>query len=198
MLLSVLVHVVLFWPTSMQESATLNPFLRAKLKNSGVASQTTPTSESVSAPQPLQPPVTQQQRSSPTLARPDVTPAEREPVQQSPKMQWQLPTNSGVDAGGLREYRIRLATVLLAHLRAGLTAEMQGRLEVGVAVSAHGLIEEAVLVSSSGQASLDARVLAALRSSAQQLNIPTSLVGQRFAVILPIEVGLPLTPVEGR
>ena len=96
MLLSVLVHVVLFWPTSMQESATLNPFLRAKLKNSGVASQTTPTSESVSAPQPLQPPVTQQQRSSPTLARPDVTPAEREPVQQSPKMQWQLPTNTGV------------------------------------------------------------------------------------------------------
>lgn len=75
---------------------------------------------------------------------------------------------------------------------------MPGQLEVGVAVSAQGQIEEVVLVRGSGQASLDMRVLAALRSSTQQLSIPSSLTGQRFAVILPIEVGLPLTPGVAR
>lgn len=182
----------------MQESAALNPMLRAKLKGAGVMSQAVPPNDSVVAPQPLQPAVTAPQRHLPAPVRPEVAPTQSEPVAQSPKIQWQLPTNSGVDAGGLREYRIRLATVLLAHLRAGLPAEMPGQLEVGVAVSAQGQIEEVVLVRGSGQASLDMRVLAALRSSTQQLSIPSSLTGQRFAVILPIEVGLPLTPGVAR
>jgi len=197
-LLSVLVHVVLFWPTSMQESAAQNPTLRAKLKNAGVMSQAVPPNDSVVAPQPLKPPVTAPQRTLSTPVRPEVVPTQSEPVAQSPKMQWQLPTNTGVDAGGLREYRIRLAAALLAQLRAGLPAETQGRLEVGVAVSAQGQIEEAMLLRGSGQPSLDAKVLAALRSSTQQLGVPASLAGQRFAVILPIEVGLPLTQEVAR
>jgi TonB family protein len=96
----------------------------------------------------------------------------------------------GLDAGAVRSYRITLARLLAGGtLRAGLTPDMHGELQIGIAVAANGLIYQVEVVRSSGQAALDAHIVAAVMAAAHEAAIPEPMQGREFVVLLPVEVG---------
>ena len=96
---------------------------------------------------------------------------------------------TGVDAAGLRQYRLALAGELRRHRhypdmarRAGWT----GTTEVRVAIDAAGAPPRAELNRSSGHAQLDEAALQMLRLAAPHIELPGSLRGRSFAVLLPV------------
>jgi protein TonB len=100
------------------------------------------------------------------------------------------PTDArGPDAAGLRQYRLALASEARRFRRypeAARRAELAGTVEVRVAVAAGGATRAAELHRSSGHAVLDAAALEMLRRAAQRADLPQSLRGQDFAVLLPV------------
>lgn len=96
---------------------------------------------------------------------------------------------SGPDAAGLRQYRLALASEARRLSRYPETARRQGlagTAEVRVAVGAAGDVRQAVLNRSSGHAVLDEAALEMLRQAAARTELPISLQGQSFAVLLPV------------
>lgn len=95
---------------------------------------------------------------------------------------------AGPDAAGLRQYRLALAGAA-RHFRlypeAARREGVTGTAEVRVSVTA-GTQRQAELARSSGHAVLDAAALEMLRAAAARANVPESLRGHAFAVLLPV------------
>lgn len=101
-----------------------------------------------------------------------------------------LPSNeNGLDANGLRQYRLSLAVASRRFKRYPLQALEQGwsgTAEVRVAVAATGVPQFAELLSSSGHAVLDAAALDMINHAALHTVVPSSLRGRTFSVPLPV------------
>lgn len=102
-------------------------------------------------------------------------------------------TAAGVDADGLRSYRISLA-VLAQRLRRypprAREAGWAGTAEVRVAVNAEGLAQAPQLDRSSGFAVIDEAALDMLGRAAQRTAVPDTLRGRAFSTVLPVEFKL--------
>lgn len=99
------------------------------------------------------------------------------------------PRETGVDAAGLRQYRLALAGELKRHRRYPETARRAGWMgtsEVRVAIDAAGAAPRAELNRSSGHAVLDEAAMQMLRLAAPRIELPDSLRGRSFAVLLPV------------
>lgn len=96
---------------------------------------------------------------------------------------------AGPDASGLRQFRLALAGEarrFRSYPEAARRAGLSGTAEVRVAVAAGGAARSAELVRSSGHAALDAAALEMLGKAAPRTPLPESLLGQSFAVLLPV------------
>lgn len=96
---------------------------------------------------------------------------------------------AGPDAAGLRQYRLALAGEAKRFRRYPEMARrtgLSGTAEVRVVVTAAGGGRQTALNRSSGHASLDAAALEMLRQAVERAELPASLRGQNFAVLLPV------------
>jgi protein TonB len=103
------------------------------------------------------------------------------------------PAEDGLDAEGLRAYRIDLARSARAHKRYPVLARERGwtgTAEVRVAVSAEGRARQVLLARSSGHELLDREALAMLSRAAAASPVPESLRGREFAVSLAVTFDL--------
>lgn len=96
-----------------------------------------------------------------------------------------MPAGDGLDAEGLRGYRIGLAVSARRFRR--MEAGWRGTAEVRIGVTAAGLALPPELVRPSGQAALDAAALEMMGRAAAATALPDSLRGRAFAVSLPVE-----------
>ena len=99
----------------------------------------------------------------------------------------------GLDANGLRAYRLDLATTARRFKRyppQALEQGLSGTVEVRIGIAANGVPQSAQLLSSSGHQLLDAAALEMLGNAARHTEVPTSLRGQPFSVPLPVVFGL--------
>lgn len=106
-----------------------------------------------------------------------------------PVLEVAAPSGEGLDASGLRQYRLSLA-VAARRFKLYPPQAMQngwsGTAEVHLAVAANGVIQPAQLLRSSGFALLDAAAIEMVGNAAQQTAVPASLRGQSFSVPLPV------------
>lgn len=104
------------------------------------------------------------------------------------------PASNGVDADGLRSYRLALAREARRHKRypsQAIDAGWGGTAEVRVSVPAVGAVQVAELTKSSGHPLLDEAALEMLRQAAPATPVPAALRGRAFAVNLPVVFELP-------
>lgn len=97
---------------------------------------------------------------------------------------------NGLDANGMRQYRIELASTARRfrhHGTAALAAGRRGTAVVRVDVGAAGHPPTTALERSSDDAQLDAAALAMIDGAAQATAVPASLLGRTFSVIMPVE-----------
>jgi protein TonB len=95
--------------------------------------------------------------------------------------------DAGPDAAGLRQYRLSLAGEAKRFRRypeAARREGLSGTAEIRVAVMAGERLAE--LSRSSGHAALDAAALDMLKQAASRAQLPESLRGRQFAVLLPV------------
>lgn len=95
----------------------------------------------------------------------------------------------GVDAAGLRQFRLALAGEarrLRRYPEQARRAGLAGTTEVRIAVEAGGTMRRADLSRSSGHALLDAAALEMLGEAVTRTSLPESLRGRNFAVLLPV------------
>jgi protein TonB len=105
-----------------------------------------------------------------------------------------LPATEGVDADGLRSYRLALAREAKRHKRfptRAIEAGWNGTAEVRILVSADGIAPDARLAKSSGHDVLDEAALDMLRNALPTTPVPPSLRGRTFVVDLPVVFELP-------
>lgn len=96
---------------------------------------------------------------------------------------------AGIDADGLRQYRLALAREARRYkhyperaMLAGIGGTAQVRIDIGV----DGSVRSARLAESSGNDSLDAAAVAMVRQAAPRALLPEMLRGRAFPVTLPI------------
>jgi periplasmic protein TonB len=100
----------------------------------------------------------------------------------------------GVDADGLRSYRLALAREAKRHKRfptRAIEAGWVGTTELRVSVSADGMAPTVRLEKSSGHDALDEAALDMLRDALPTTPVPPSLRGRAFVVNLPVVFELP-------
>ena len=105
-----------------------------------------------------------------------------------------LPTSDGIDADGLRSYRLALAREARRFKRypsQAVDAQWSGTAELRVTVQADGVAMAAELAKSSGHAALDDAALDMLRHALPVTPVPVVLRGRAFAVNLPVMFELP-------
>lgn len=174
LLLSLAVHAALLWPQTLRETAGHSAVsrLRARLHMAETMPPTMMPSDvadaaSIRVVHPTQPRAAAFQPSA------DLTAASAS-----------MTASTGLDAGGIRAYRIGLARMpTLATL--GLSELPPAELEVGIAVDT-ALVG---LIRGSGDAQLDARVLEAVRLAVQEIAAPDVLRGAGAVVSLRIKTG---------
>ncbi|MDD5247894.1 MAG: TonB family protein [Rhodocyclaceae bacterium] len=96
---------------------------------------------------------------------------------------------AGLDADGVRQYRLALAVAARRFKRyppQALAEEIGGTVEVLVAVSAGGQSQEIALGRSSGHAALDDAALDMMRQAAPRTAVPEALRRHAFVVNLPV------------
>lgn len=96
----------------------------------------------------------------------------------------------GLDAQGLRQYRLSLAVAsrrFKHYPRQALEQGWNGTAEVSVALAADGVPQAVRLLSSSGHDVLDAVALEMIGNAARNTAVPASLRGRPFSVPLPVE-----------
>lgn len=96
---------------------------------------------------------------------------------------------AGLDADGIRSYRIGLAREARSHRRyppLALERGWTGTAEVQVDVSRQGRARQILLARSSGHEILDREAVAMMSHAAASAALPDSLRGQEFAVRLPV------------
>ncbi len=99
------------------------------------------------------------------------------------------PAEAGVDANGLRQYRLGLAAAARRFKRYPPQAQengWSGTAEVRVAIAANGVPQTPQLLRSSGHPLLDAAALDMIGNAALRTAVPASLRGQSFSVPLPV------------
>lgn len=99
-------------------------------------------------------------------------------------------TEDGLDAQGLRQYRLSLAVAsrrFKHYPRQALEQGWSGTAEVSVALAADGIPQAVQLLSSSGHDVLDAVALEMIGNAARNTALPSSLRGRPFSVPLPVE-----------
>lgn len=95
----------------------------------------------------------------------------------------------GIDADGLRQYRLGLAVGakrFRQYPERARRAGWAGTAEVRVEVAGDGRPLEPRLTRSSGHESLDAAAVAMLKGAAMATPVPESLRGRGFSVVLPV------------
>jgi protein TonB len=100
-----------------------------------------------------------------------------------------LQPSEGIDANGLRKFRIDLAIQARRSKNyppQALASGWHGRADVQLTVDRGGFVGEPELLRSSGFAVLDAAAIDMLARAAQQTSIPDSLRGHTFSVMLPV------------
>ena len=104
-----------------------------------------------------------------------------------------LSLEEGIDANGLRQYRLGLAAAARRFKRYPPQAQengWSGTAEVRVAIAANGAPQPPVLLRSSGHQLLDAAALEMIGNAALGAIVPASLRGQSFSVPLPVVFSL--------
>lgn len=105
-----------------------------------------------------------------------------------------LPATEGIDAEGLRDYRLALAREARRYKRyprEAIEAGWVGTAQVQVAIRADGPPPAPRLVRSSGHDVLDAAALDMLRQAQPATSLPPTLRGRSFVVSLPVVFELP-------
>lgn len=95
----------------------------------------------------------------------------------------------GIDADGVRQYRIALATEARRFRRyppRALAEEIGGTVEIRVAVAVGGQTQEIALARSSGHEMLDAAALDMMRRAAPRAPVPEPLRQRAFVIDLPV------------
>lgn len=101
-----------------------------------------------------------------------------------------LPGEDGIDANGLRQYRLSLALESRRFKRYpqhALEQGWSGTAQVRVAIGAGGAPQSVQLLSSSGHDALDAVALEMIGKAALTTALPAGLRGRSFSVPLPVE-----------
>lgn len=96
---------------------------------------------------------------------------------------------TGVDAEGVRQYRLALAVEARRYRRypaAAMAASMGGTAEIRVAVGSAGTVPEVLLSRSSGHDLLDDAALDMMKRAAPRTVVPERLRGRPFVVSLPV------------
>lgn len=96
---------------------------------------------------------------------------------------------SGLDADGVRQYRVALAREARRYKRypaRAIEASIGGTVEIRIAIAAGGWSEDVRLAHSSGDESLDDAALDMIRKAAQRTAVPEPLRNRAFAVSLPV------------
>lgn len=102
-------------------------------------------------------------------------------------------TREGVSADDLRQYRLSLAISARRFKRYPALARergWEGTAEVALDVNALLPVPEVVLVRSSGRGVLDEQALEMMTQAARVTNLPQSLKGRDFRVLLPVQFSL--------
>jgi periplasmic protein TonB len=105
-----------------------------------------------------------------------------------------LPPSDGLDADGLRSYRLALAREARQHKRyppQAIDAGWEGTAEIQVTLRAGGVAEGVRLTRSSGHAVLDEAALSMLGRALPATPVPPALRERTFAVNLPVVFELP-------
>ena len=101
-----------------------------------------------------------------------------------------LAAGAAVDAAGVRQYRISIATAARRFKRypaLALEKGWRGSAEVEVSVAGNGVPQPPRLTNSSGHELLDEAALTMIARAAHATLVPASLRGRVFAVTLPVE-----------
>jgi len=96
---------------------------------------------------------------------------------------------AGIDADGLRQYRLALAREARRFKRypeRAMLAGIGGTAQVRIDIAADGGVLDARLAGSSGNDSLDAAAVAMVRQAAPRALLPETLRGRAFPVTLPV------------
>lgn len=96
---------------------------------------------------------------------------------------------AGVDADGVRQYRVALAVEARRFKRypaRALADDLGGTVEIRVAVAAGGRTQEVALSHSSGHEALDDAALDMMRKAAPRTAVPELLRQRAFSVSLPV------------
>jgi protein TonB len=112
--------------------------------------------------------------------------AAAEPARQSPAT---VAGGAGIDAEGVRQYRVALAVEARRFRRypaRALADELSGTVEVRVAVAAGGQAQEVALAHSSGHEALDDAALEMMRKAAPRTAVPEPLRQRAFSINLPV------------
>lgn len=194
LLISLLLHALVLWqppsaiPGGIMQSAAVSPVpsLQASWHarpESQVLTSTVPekqTVKSLAVPQMLKPPA----------ARPPLETAPAQPVVMARAASLAASTaETGIDANGMRQYRLSLATAARRYKvypAQAVENGWSGTAEVAVAIAADGVPQPVQLLNSSGYAVLDAAALEMIAGAAVNTVVPASLRGQRFSVALPV------------
>jgi protein TonB len=105
-----------------------------------------------------------------------------------------LPAAEGLDADGLRGYRVALAREARRFKRypkQAIDAGWEGTAEIKVAVLAGGVAQDAQIARSSGHRVLDDAALEMLTNALSVTPVPPILLGRSFAVSLPVVFEVP-------
>jgi protein TonB len=200
--ISIVFHVFLLWPEiPAWREATPAASLTATLRSPNAPAM--PATPSI-APKPVKPAKAEDatKRTPPSpLAIPgpvaDVTASTPNPTSTTTAAVRSADSPAvaeGVDAEGLRSYRLALAREAKGHKRfptRAIEAGWTGTTELRVSVSADGMAPIVRLEKSSGHDALDNAALDMLRNALPTTPVPPSLRGRTFVVNLPVVFELP-------
>lgn len=213
LLFSLLLHIGLFWPQSLQQNrpgASMGVTASALHARLRPAPQAAPRAEPAAVPPPVpaQRLMSQMQR-NPAASAPALAPLRAEalaapaavlaPREAVASIDARF-ASSGLDAGAVRTYRLALARAIRGEvLRPRLPdPAFQGALSLGIAIGAAGQLRAVAVVRSSGSATADAAVLAMVNEAALTAPVPAAMRGRDFVIELPVEIGAALTAAADR
>ncbi|MFA7270007.1 MAG: energy transducer TonB [Sterolibacterium sp.] len=191
LLISLALHAILLWqtpsatlsgmpqPLSSTQANFLSASLRTNIRQQMLAtnSLSAPAPKSSVVPHPIKLPPKPLPMGSPSIPQVPLTAA------------FAKPGEDGLDANGLRQYRVSLATAarrFKLYPPLALENGWSGTAEIVVANAANGVPQPVQLLRSSGYALLDAAALEMVGNAALHAAVPASLRGQTFSVLLPV------------
>lgn len=178
-----------------ENNARLDAHLRPQSKTASPPELAPPV---VNSPAVASPPSRLPKESRPRPASfsetPPPGPLETQPTQETPTVSPPRTPDTGkgsfAEGEGVRTYRIALARAARSFRNYPQTARETGSgglVKVRLDINEAGRPQPGILLESSGQDVLDAAALDMLDRAAQQVNVPASLLGQAFQMVIPVE-----------